>query len=80
MAMSSTQHLTEIVKGCWHVRLTTSSSSVNRLSRENVGASTSHNAKGLYGVTGIALPLPFKSILYSVSSLSNKIYIDSGAE
>jgi hypothetical protein len=38
------------VKGGRRVKLTTSPPSVSRLSRENVGASTSHNPMGLYGL------------------------------
>jgi hypothetical protein len=58
MALGSTQPLTEMstrnlpggVKGSRHVRLTTSPPSVGRLSRQNVGASTSHNPMGLHGM------------------------------
>jgi hypothetical protein len=58
MAMGSTQPLTEMstknlpgrIKGGQHVRLTNSLPSVSRLSRENVGASTSHNPMGLHGL------------------------------
>jgi hypothetical protein len=57
MAQGSTQPLTEMstrnltgaVKGCRCVRLTNSPRSLSRLSRENVGASTSHNPIGLHG-------------------------------
>jgi hypothetical protein len=38
------------VKGGHHIWLTTLPSSVNWLSRENVGASTSHNPTGLHGL------------------------------
>jgi hypothetical protein len=38
------------VKGVRRVRLTTSPPSVSRLSKENVGASTSHNPMGLHGM------------------------------
>jgi hypothetical protein len=38
------------VKGGRRVRQTTSSPSVGRLSRENMGASTSHNPMGLHGM------------------------------
>jgi hypothetical protein len=55
MALGSTQPLTEMstrnllgVKGGRRLRLTTSPPSVRRLSRENVGASTSHNPMGLH--------------------------------
>jgi hypothetical protein len=37
------------IKGGRHVRLTALPLSVSRLSRENVGASTSHNPMGLHG-------------------------------
>jgi hypothetical protein len=55
MGLGSTQSLTEMstrnlpggVKGGRCVRLTTLPPSVSRLSRENVGASTSHNPMGL---------------------------------
>jgi hypothetical protein len=56
MALGSTQPLTEMgtriflgVKGGRRVRLT-SPPSVSRMSRENVGASTSHNPMGLHGL------------------------------
>jgi hypothetical protein len=57
MALGSTQPLTEMrtrnlpvgVKGGRRVRLT-SQPSVSQLSRENVGASTSHNPMGLHGL------------------------------
>jgi hypothetical protein len=38
------------VKSGWRVRLTTSEPCVSRLSRENVGASTSHDLMGLHGL------------------------------
>jgi hypothetical protein len=61
MALGSTQPLTElsprnlpggggVVKGGRHVRLTNLPPEVSQLSRENVGASTSHNPVGLYGL------------------------------
>jgi hypothetical protein len=59
MPLGSTQPLTEKneyqesswrVKGGRRVRLTTLPPSVSQLSRENVGASTSHNPMGLHGL------------------------------
>jgi hypothetical protein len=61
MALGSTQPLREMstrnilgmflgVKGSRHVGLTTLRPSVSQLSRENVGASTSHNPMGLHGL------------------------------
>jgi hypothetical protein len=66
MALGSTQPLTEMstrnypgggIKDGRRVRLTTLPPSVSRLSRENMGTSTSHNPMGLQSLfTGIALP------------------------
>jgi hypothetical protein len=58
MALGSTQPPTEMstrnlpaaVKDGRRVRLTNLPLSVSRLSRENVGASTSHNPMGLHGL------------------------------
>jgi hypothetical protein len=58
LALGSTQTLKEMstrnlpggVKSGRHVRLTNLPPSVRRLSRENVGALTSHNPMGLYGL------------------------------
>jgi hypothetical protein len=55
MALGSTQPLTEISTrnlpgGKGRPALTTSPPSMSRLSRENVGASTSHNPMGLHGL------------------------------
>jgi hypothetical protein len=57
MALGSTQTLTDMstmksslgVKGCRRLRLTLPPP-VNRLSRENVESSTSHNPRGLHGL------------------------------
>jgi hypothetical protein len=49
------------VKGGWRVRLTTLPPSVSRLSRENVGASTSHNPMGLHGLLQGELYLTYRS-------------------
>jgi hypothetical protein len=57
------------------MRLTTSPPSVSRLSRQNVGASTSHDPMGLHGLlTGTALPVyPVTScLLVPICLLSNK--------
>jgi hypothetical protein len=59
MVLGSIQPLTEMsirkhpgrVKGGRRVRLTNLPPSVSRMSRENVGASTSHNPKGLHGLS-----------------------------
>jgi hypothetical protein len=57
MALGPTQPLTEMstrnihgVKGGRRIRLTILPPLVSRLSRENVGASTSHNPMGLHGL------------------------------
>jgi hypothetical protein len=57
MALGLTQPLTEMStrnlpwgKGGQHVGLTTLPPSVSRLSRQNVGASTSHNPMGFHGL------------------------------
>jgi hypothetical protein len=61
IGLGSTHPLTEIeyqestwgggaVKDGRRLRLTNLPSSMNGLSRENVGASTSHNPRGLYGL------------------------------
>jgi hypothetical protein len=57
MDLGSTQPLTEMSsrnlpggKGGQLVRMTTLQPSVSRLSRENVGTSTSHNPMGLHGL------------------------------
>jgi hypothetical protein len=46
----STRNLPGGVKGGRCVRLTTLPPSVSRLSKENVGSSTSHNPVGLHGL------------------------------
>jgi hypothetical protein len=58
IAPGSTQPLTEMrtrnlpgrVKGIRHVRVTTLPPSVSQLSKQNVGASTSHNPLGLHSL------------------------------
>jgi hypothetical protein len=57
MALMSTQPLTEMStrtfregKGDWRVRLTKLPPSVSRVSRENMGALTSHDPMGLHGL------------------------------
>jgi hypothetical protein len=68
MALGSTQPLTEMItrnlkKETWGVKggrcvgLTTLPPSVSRLSRQNVGALTSHNPMGLHGL------LPFYKLM-----------------
>jgi hypothetical protein len=71
IALRSTQPLTKMsttnlpgeVKGGRRVRLTTVPSSVNLFSRENLGASTSHNPMGLHGLLQWSLYL-FQVILH----------------
>jgi hypothetical protein len=49
------------VKGGRRIRMATLPPSVSRLSKESVGASTSHNSMDLHGLlTGIALPLLYE--------------------
>jgi hypothetical protein len=62
MALGSTQHLTEMSTRnlTRRLRLTPLPPSMNRLSRENVGASTSHNPMGLHGLSKV-YALPFNS-------------------
>jgi hypothetical protein len=57
MVLGSTQRLGEMstrnlpgVKGDQRIGLTTLSPSVDRLSKQNMGASTSHKPMGLYGL------------------------------
>jgi hypothetical protein len=55
------------------IRLTTLPPSVSQLSRENVGASTSHNPKGpSWSVTGIALPFTFSAYIKSFFSILSR--------
>jgi hypothetical protein len=66
------------VKGCRRVRLENLPPSVNRLSRENVGTSTSHNAMGVHGLlTGIALTFHLYlvpvSVVISTERLEGKL-------
>jgi hypothetical protein len=64
------------VKGGRRVKLTTSPPSVSRLSRENVGNSTSHNRMGSSRpVTGIALPyLSLSSFIHSLMILKHYLW------
>jgi hypothetical protein len=57
------------VKGCRRFRLTTSPPSVSRLSRENVGVSTSQNPMGLHGLLLGLLKNAFNINNYSYSSV-----------
>jgi hypothetical protein len=57
------------VKGGLRVRLTILPPSVSRLSRENVGASTSHNPVGLHG-----LYIPLFYLYFTALSVSHSIW------
>jgi hypothetical protein len=87
MALGSTQPLTEMSTrnlpggvGGQRVSLTTLPPSLSRLSRENVGASTSHNPMGLHGLLqrqllhtiNMASLRRSKAHLFSYHSLLNK--------
>jgi hypothetical protein len=80
MALGSTQPLTEMsttnppggIKGGRRVRLTTLPPSVSRLSRENVGASTSHNPMDLHGLLQGQLYLYIKDPEFIVITQTKK--------
>jgi hypothetical protein len=68
MALGSTQPVTNEyqessrgIKSGWRVWLTVLPPSMSRMS-ENVGASTSHNPKGLHGLYRDKLTLPYHTI------------------
>jgi hypothetical protein len=76
MALGSTQSLTEMstrnlpgVKGGRRVSLTTPPPSLSRLSRKNMGSSTSHNPMGLHGLLQWQLYFIFRSTKWFLSSM-----------
>jgi hypothetical protein len=62
------------IKGGWHVRLTISAPSVSRLSRQSLGASTSHNPMGLHSLLQdcfSSISKGFCVLLYSIQDWSD---------
>jgi hypothetical protein len=84
MALGSTQPLTKMntsnlpggVKGGQGVGLTNLPPSVSRVSRQNIGASTSHNPMGLHVLLQGCLPL---SVQLSIKHCHrNRLYVTHG--